>query len=80
MSGSIKGLQSACSVIKFARKNGLPTEDFHGRGRIIITSVYTAEEIFPKKLGYEMMLRGPILDAAHPMTGVNVMENEEKAV
>ena len=80
MSGSVKGLQSACSVIKFARTNGLPTEAFTGRGRIIITSVYTAEEKFPKELDYEMVLRGPILDAAHPMTGVDVMGNEERAV
>ena len=80
MSGSIKGLQSACSVIKFARPNGLPTEGFTGRGRIIITSVYTAEETFPKELGYEMVLRCPILDAAHPMSGVSVMDNEVKAV
>ncbi len=80
MSGSIKGLQSACSVIKFARKNGLPTEDFTGRGRIIITSVYTAEETFPKELGYEMVLRCPILDAAHPMSGKSVMRNEIRAV
>lgn len=57
-----------------------PTEAFTGRGRIIITSVYTAEEKFPKELGYEMVLRGPILDAAHPMTGVDVMGNEERAV
>lgn len=80
MSGSIKGLQSACSVIKFARPKGLPTEDFTGRGRIIITSVYTAEETFPKELGYEMVLRCPILDAAHPMSGKNVMQNEKEAV
>lgn len=80
MSGSIKGLQSACSVIKFARHNGLPTSDYHGRGRIIITSVYTSEETFPKELGYELVLRCPILDAAHPMSGVNVMKNEQEAV
>ena len=80
MSGSIKGLQSACSVIKFARPGGLPTEGFTGRGRIIITSVYTAEETFPKELGYEMVLRCPILDAAHPMSGQDIMRNEQEAV
>ena len=32
MSGSIKGLQSACSVIKFARPGGLPTEGFTRMG------------------------------------------------
>lgn len=80
MSGSIKGLQSACSVIKFARHNGLPTSDYHGRGRIVITSVYTAEETFPKELGYELVLRCPIIDAAHPMSGVDVMGNEREAV
>lgn len=80
MSGSLKGLQSACSVIKFAKKNGLPTGDYEGRGRIIITSVYSGEEVFPKELGYELVLRCPILDAAHPMSGVSVLENDALAV
>ena len=80
MSGSLKGLQSACSVIKFSKKNGLPTGEYEGRGRIIITSVYSGEEIFPKELGYELVLRCPILDAAHPMCGVSVLENDALAV
>lgn len=80
MSGSLKGLQSACSIIKFAKENGLPTGEYNGRGRIIITSVYSNEEVFPKELGYELVLRCPILDAAHPMSGVSVLENDALAV
>ena len=47
MSGTLKGLDSACSIIKFAKKNGLPTGEYNGRGRIVITSVYASEEYFP---------------------------------
>ena len=42
MSGTLKGLDSACSIIKFAKKNGLPTGEYTGRGRIVITSVYAS--------------------------------------
>ena len=80
MSGSLKGLQSACSIIKFAKKNGLPTGKYNGRGRIVITSVYSNEEVFPRELAYELVLRCPILDAAHPMCGVSVLENNERAI
>lgn len=80
MSGTLKGLDSACSIIKFAKKNGLPTGEYNGRGRIVITSVYASEEVFPMSLGYELVLRCPILDAAHPMCGVSVLQNDEEAV
>ena len=80
MSGSLKGLQSACSVIKFAKKDGLPTGAYQGRGRIVITSVYSGEEVFPRDLGYELVLRCPVLDAAHPMSGISVLANDELAV
>lgn len=79
MSGSIKGLQSACSIVKFAKVNGLATGNYNGRGKIIITSVYSGEEVFPKELAYELVLRCPILDAAHPMSGVSVEENDKQA-
>lgn len=80
MSGSLKGLQSACSIIKFAKVDGLATGEYNGRGKIIITSVYSGEETFPQELAYELVLRCPILDAAHPMSGVSVEENDRIAV
>ena len=53
---------------------------YNGRGRIIITSVYSREEVFPVDLANELVLRGPILDASHPMTGENMLYNDIEAV
>ena len=79
MSGSIKGLESACSIIKFARVNGQPNTAYNGRGRIIITSVYSGKEVFPESLAFELVSRCPILDAAHPMACVSVEHCDREA-
>lgn len=80
ITGSLKGLQSACSVIKFPRENGLLYNTFTGRGRIVMSSVYTKQEVFPSLLANELVLRAPILDAAHPAAGVDVLKNDLKGV
>lgn len=80
ITGSLKGLQSACSVIKFPRKNGLLHNAFSGRGRIVISSVYAKQEKFPQTLANELVLRAPILDAAHPASGKDVMENDRRGI
>ena len=76
ITGSLKGLQSACSVIKFPREKGLLYNPFTGRGRIIMSSVYTKQEQFPQTLANELVLRAPILDAAHPASGKDVLKND----
>lgn len=80
ITGSLKGLQTACSIIKFPRKNGLLTNPFTGRGKIVIASVYAKEEPFPLSLANELVLRGPILDAAHPCAGEDLMKNNQAAI
>lgn len=80
ITGSLKGLESACSVIKFPREKGLLYNPFTGRGRIVMSSVYTKQEQFPQMLANELVLRAPILDAAHPAAGRDVMENDLKGV
>ena len=80
MCGSLNGLLTACRTIKFSRTNGMLNGTYNGRGRIIITSVYSREEVFPVDLANELVLRGPILDASHPMTGENMLYNDIEAV
>lgn len=43
-------------------------------------SVYTRQEVFPQMLANELVLRAPILDAAHPASGKDVLENDKKGV
>lgn len=80
ITGSLKGFLSACSVIRFPREKGLLHNPFTGRGRIVIASVYTKQETFPPLLANELVLRAPILDAAHPASGRDVLENDKKGV
>lgn len=80
MCGSLSGLLTACRTIKFSRTDGQLAGRYNGRGRIIITSVYSRQEVFPVDLAYELVLRGPILDASHPMTGENMLYNDVEAV
>ncbi len=80
ITGSLKGLQSACSVIRFPREKGLLHNPFIKRGRIVTASVYTRQEVFPQMLANELVLRAPILDAAHPASGKDVLENDKKGV
>lgn len=80
ITGSLRGLQSACSIIRFPREKGLLHHPFVKRGRIVIASVYTKQEVFPQMLANELVLRAPILDAAHPASGKDVLENDQKGV
>ena len=80
MCGSLGGLLTACRVIKFSRTNGMLNGSYNGRGRIFITSVYSRQETFPVDLANEIVLRGPILDASHPMTGENMLYNDVEAM
>lgn len=80
ITGSLRGLQSACSIIRFPREKGLLHHPFTGRGRIVTASVYTRQETFPLLLANELVLRAPILDAAHPASGRDVLENDKRGV
>jgi len=80
ITGSIKGLETACKIIKFAHVNGMQNEVYHGCGRILSSSVFSAEETFPFGLAHDMMLRTPIIYAVHPNSGVNVLENDIRGV
>ena len=80
MSGSVKGLETASAMIKYTKQNGSPDGKNQGRGRIVITSVYSREEIFPAELASNLVLRCPILDSAHPMSTLSFAENYKVAM
>lgn len=80
ITGGIKGLETACSIIKFAHVNGLQNAPYHGRGRIIMSSVYDKNEILPTRLAHWMMLRTPILYSVHPSSGEDVLKNDQDGV
>lgn len=80
MCGSLNGLLTACRTLKFSRTDGQLSGTYNGRGRIIITSVYSGQETMSVELANEIVLRCPILDAAHPMSGDDMQFNDEEAV
>lgn len=80
ITGSIKGLETACKIIKFAHVNGMQNAEYHGCGRVLSSSVFSGEETFPFGLAHDMMLRTPIIYAVHPNSGHNVLENDIKGV
>ena len=45
-----------------------------------MASVYTRQEVFPQMLANELVLRAPVLDAAHPASGEDVLENDKRGV
>lgn len=80
MCGSLNGLFTACRTVKFSRTNGQLDGEYNGRGYIVITSVYSGLETMSVELANEIVLRAPILDAAHPMSGESMLQNDIEAV
>lgn len=80
MCGSLNGLFTACRTVKFSRTNGQLDGEYNGRGYIVITSVYSGLETMSVELANEIVLRAPILDAAHPMSGESMLQNDVEAV
>lgn len=80
ITGSIKGLQTACSIVKFAHVNGMQNTSYHGRGRILSSSVYGGEEIFPFGLAHDLMLKTPDVFNVHPSSAADVLANDIRGV
>lgn len=75
ITGSLKGLKTATSIVKYADLLGP-----EGRGKILIPSVYGREETWDPEIGYELMFRSPILHSTHPGYSENYMKTAEDAV
>lgn len=80
ITGSIRGLETACQIIKFAHEDGIQNAAYQGRGRVMACSVYGGRETFPFGLAHDMMLRTPIIYAVHPSAACDVLQNDKKGV
>lgn len=80
ISGSIRGLDTAMQMIKYTHKDGHTVNQYMGPGRIMLSSVYTKEEVFPARLGFNMMVRTPIMYNLHPTLSVDPMSNELEGI
>jgi threonine dehydrogenase-like Zn-dependent dehydrogenase len=69
ITGSLKGLNSALSIVKIA-----------GRGKICAPSMYTRGEIFTEEMAYYMMYRSPIIHVTHPWYCEDYMQTLEQGV
>ena len=69
ITGSLRGLASALSISRIS-----------GRGKILLPSMYTRNEVFTQKMAYHMMYRSPILHVVHPWYCEDYMDTLEKAV
>jgi threonine dehydrogenase-like Zn-dependent dehydrogenase len=80
ITGSIRGLDTALQLIKYAHKDGHTINQFLGHGKILIPSVYSREETFPARLGFNLMVRTPILHSVHPCYSIDPMQNELEGI
>jgi threonine dehydrogenase-like Zn-dependent dehydrogenase len=80
VTGSIRGLDTAAQMIKATHKNGNTIEAFQGHGKILLPSVYSKEEIFPLRLGLNLMVKSPILHSTHACYSIDPMQNEIEGI
>jgi threonine dehydrogenase-like Zn-dependent dehydrogenase len=76
ITGSIRGLDTAMQMVKYTHKDGHTVNQYVGNGRVLIPSVYSKEEVFPARLGFNIMIRSPIIQAVHPVYSIDPMYNE----
>lgn len=82
ISGSLKGLDTAGAIIKEPHVHGLPAFEgsYQGAGKILIPSVYGAQETFPVSLAFNLMSRTPVLVATHPTFAERPRDNMKEGV
>jgi threonine dehydrogenase-like Zn-dependent dehydrogenase len=82
ITGSLRGLDTAASIIKEPHVNGLPAFEgsYQGVGKILIPSVYGSQETFPISLGFNLMSRTPILVSTHPTFAERPRDNMREGV
>ena len=76
ITGSIHGLDTAMQIVKYTHNDGHTVNQYVGNGRVLIPSVYSREEVFPARLGLNIMVRSPIIQAVHPVYSIDPMYNE----
>lgn len=80
ITGSIRGLETACRIVKFAHENGMQNGKYIGRGRVLTSSVFSGEETFPFGLAHDLMLRTPDVMNVHPSSAEDVLANDIRGV
>ena len=82
ITGSLKGLDTAATIIKETHVKGLEAFEgtYSGVGRILIPSVYSREEVFPISLGFNLMTKTPILMSTHPSFAERPRDNMKEGV
>ncbi|NLI55346.1 MAG: zinc-binding dehydrogenase [Clostridiales bacterium] len=78
ITGSLRGLETAVSIVKFPHTGGHHEMPYQTRGRVVSASVYGREETFSRRLGYELMIRSPLICVSHPIGAVSVIRNIER--
>lgn len=80
LTGSIRGLDTAMCLVRPSHKNSIHTDPYQGHAKVILPSVYSREEVFPSRLGTNMMLRTPIMHVVHPMYGIDPCANHKEGI
>lgn len=75
ITGKIAGLELACNILKPASLVG-----YEGRGKILISSLYSGRQVWESSLGYQLMFRSPILHSTHPFYSTDYKEDQRRAL
>ena len=75
IAGNLKGLNTATSIVRIAERYS-----YRGRGKILAASLYGRVEQWDPNIGYNLMLRAPIIHATHPMYAMDLEDNIRKGV
>ena len=82
ITGSLRGLETAGKIIRSTQREGMMSFDgtYVGPGKILIPSVYSKEEVFPKSLAFNLMTRTPVLLSTHPTFDPRPRENMQEGI
>ena len=75
ISGSIKGLDTALTVLKDAKLWSHP-----GRAKLLIPTLYGRDEKWSGKSGYALMNKAPIIHSTHPRYAMDIRDNYRRAI
>ena len=75
ISGSLKGLDTALTVLKHAKLWSHP-----GRAKLLIPTLYGRDEKWLGKSGYALMNKAPVIHSTHPRYALDIRENYRRAI
>ncbi len=78
ITGRMAGFSLACKIIRGNTRAYSVFKGATGRGKILIPSLYAKPE--PMDVGYDLMLKSPIIHSTHPWYSMNVAEDLERGV